>query len=488
MTENELYDKLKKEYPQTSSFSSGLALFIVDALTLMFSIVFGFFLVNLFKTEAIHFRSCFAFFIYVPAIMAIFIVCGLYPGIMIPPTEEVKKFSLCSAFSFGVIIFTVMLYDMGKLDMMKYLVTYSHKKAICFALLISIPTSSVLLPASREIFKHLFSKFKFWGVPTVVYTNGSSADNVINRLLKNPYLGYFPAAVIDDSITEVSVYPGTDIPLIPSNSPLVKVLTDYNIKQAIISNYHGDIRSVMNSYRYTITVSQSQNNFTCSQQVKDIAGIIGFSSTHNLTFKSNKFIKRCIDVLFILIFAPILIPIMIILSLLVKFTSKGPVFYGHPRVGKNGKTIKCWKFRSMYIDSAERLEKILAENEEMRKEWEENRKFQHDPRITKFGKFLRKTSLDELPQLFNILVGEMSFIGPRPVTEPELIKYGDSKDYVLSVTPGLSGMWQVSGRSDTGYSERIFYDTYYIQNWSIWLDIWILIKTVGVVLIGRGAY
>jgi len=172
----------------------------------------------------------------------------------------------------------------------------------------------------------------------------------------------------------------------------------------------------------------------------------------------------------------------------IKMTSKGPIFYGHKRVGKNGEEIKCWKFRSMYVNSQEMLEKILATNPVMKKEWEENRKFVNDPRVTPFGTFLRKTSLDELPQLFNILAGSMSFVGPRPVTKEELEKYGDSADFILSVTPGLSGMWQISGRSDTGYEERINLDTYYIQNWSTWFDMWIIVKTVWVVINGKGAY
>ena len=124
----------------------------------------------------------------------------------------------------------------------------------------------------------------------------------------------------------------------------------------------------------------------------------------------------------------------------------------------------------------------------MAAEWEKDRKFTNDPRVTKIGKFLRKTSLDEFPQFFNVLTGEMSFIGPRPVTTPELAKYGDKAKLILSVQPGLSGMWQISGRSDTGYEERITLDSYYIQNWSVWLDIWIIIKTIYIVIKGKGAY
>ena len=142
----------------------------------------------------------------------------------------------------------------------------------------------------------------------------------------------------------------------------------------------------------------------------------------------------------------------------------------------------------MYADSQERLRHILETDPKMAEEWERNRKFTDDPRVTKIGKFLRKTSLDEIPQIWNIIKGDMSFVGPRPVTNEELEKYSDAADYVLSVTPGLSGMWQTSGRSDTGYEERISLDSYYIQNWSIWLDIWIIVKTIWIVLVGKGAY
>jgi Undecaprenyl-phosphate galactose phosphotransferase WbaP len=222
--------------------------------------------------------------------------------------------------------------------------------------------------------------------------------------------------------------------------------------------------------------------------VRDFGGILGFSSTHNLTKPISLLWKRCIDLLLLLISSPITIPVTVFIALIVKITSPGPIFYGHKRIGKNGREFKCWKFRSMVIDADKQLEKILAENPEMRAEWEKDRKFTNDPRVTKIGKILRKTSIDEIPQFFNILTGEMSFIGPRPVTEPELAKYGKKSDFILSVQPGLSGMWQISGRSDTGYEERVTLDSYYIQNWSVWLDIWIIIKTVYVVLRGKGAY
>ena len=141
----------------------------------------------------------------------------------------------------------------------------------------------------------------------------------------------------------------------------------------------------------------------------------------------------------------------------------------------------------MVVNADKMLDEILKDPV-MAAEWEKDRKFTNDPRVTKIGKFLRKTSLDEFPQFFNVLTGEMSFIGPRPVTTPELAKYGDKAKLILSVQPGLSGMWQISGRSDTGYEERITLDSYYIQNWSVWLDIWIIVKTIYIVIKGKGAY
>jgi Undecaprenyl-phosphate galactose phosphotransferase WbaP len=179
---------------------------------------------------------------------------------------------------------------------------------------------------------------------------------------------------------------------------------------------------------------------------------------------------------------------MLLVALLIKITSPGPALYTHERVGKDGKRFKIYKFRSMCTDAEERLEKLLRENPVYREEWEKNQKLKDDPRITKIGRFIRNTSLDEFPQLINVLKGDMSLLGPRPVTESEMEKYGEDFLRIFSVKPGMSGLWQVSGRSNTDYAERVAYDSYYLQSWSIWLDLWILYKTIGVVLNKKGAY
>ncbi|MGN1300442.1 MAG: sugar transferase [Clostridia bacterium] len=200
-------------------------------------------------------------------------------------------------------------------------------------------------------------------------------------------------------------------------------------------------------------------------------------------------IKRTIDVIGSLVGMVLLVPATIAIYIARKVLKEddGPIFYTQLRIGKNGKQFKLYKFRSMCMNADEKLKEYLKSNEKARKEFEENQKLQHDPRITKLGNFLRKTSLDELPQMLNILKGEMSFVGPRPVVKREIEKYGESKEKLLSVKPGLTGYWQVNGRSNTTYEERMNMELYYVDNCSLWLDIKIFFKTFIAVFKKEGA-
>jgi UDP-galactose-lipid carrier transferase len=166
----------------------------------------------------------------------------------------------------------------------------------------------------------------------------------------------------------------------------------------------------------------------------------------------------------------------------------GSAFFGHERVGQNGQKFKCYKFRSMVVNAQEVLQDLLTRDEQARAEWEKDFKLKNDPRINPIGHFLRRTSLDELPQLWNVLMGEMSLVGPRPVVQAELERYGDDVVYYLMAKPGMTGLWQVSGRNDVDYDTRVYFDTWYIKNWSLWTDIAILFKTANVVFKKKGAY
>lgn len=181
-------------------------------------------------------------------------------------------------------------------------------------------------------------------------------------------------------------------------------------------------------------------------------------------------------------------PILLLLAVIVGIDNKGRIIFAHRRVGKGGKLFPCYKFQSMVPDAQKRLEEYLAENPEARKEWEESFKLTNDPRVTKLGAFLRKTSLDELPQLWNVLMGDMSLVGPRPIVTKEIERYGDYIREYYMVPPGITGMWQVNGRSDTTYEERVAMDTWYVRNWSVWIDLVYLFKTVKTVFTGKGAY
>ena len=194
------------------------------------------------------------------------------------------------------------------------------------------------------------------------------------------------------------------------------------------------------------------------------------------------------DILFVLFGGILILPFLLIIALLIKITSTGPVLYKHKRLGKNGKPFYAYKFRTMKKNAEQLLEELLKSDPAIREEWDKYHKLKNDPRVTAIGKVLRHISFDEFPQLINIIKGEMSLVGPRPIVNEEIEKYGDDFDRIFSIRPGLTGLWQVSGRSDTNYSERISYDTYYLQSWSAWLDLWIILKTFGSIILGKGAY
>lgn len=211
-------------------------------------------------------------------------------------------------------------------------------------------------------------------------------------------------------------------------------------------------------------------------------------SKNNLARWYNRWAKRIFDLVVALLSLVIIIPVCIVIGAIIYKTDPGPIFFAHKRIGKNGKEFPCYKFRSMVVNSQEMLEKYLEENPEAREEWESDFKLKNDPRVTKIGAFLRRTSLDELPQIFNVIKGEMSFVGPRPIIQAEVEKYGEYFHDFCMVTPGITGLWQVSGRSDTTYEERVSMDSWYVHNWSVWMDVVYLIKTVKVVLKKEGAY
>lgn len=200
-------------------------------------------------------------------------------------------------------------------------------------------------------------------------------------------------------------------------------------------------------------------------------------------------VKRAFDILFSLFALAVTFPLFMTIAFLIRFYSKGPIIYAHERIGRGGKPFHCFKFRSMYPDADVRLKEILHQNPELAAEWEKSHKLKNDPRITPVGRFLRKSSLDELPQFLNVLIGDLSVVGPRPVVEAEVQKhFKDKATKILSIRPGVTGLWQVSGRSDSSYENRIALDEKYVENHSLLLDISLVLKTIPAMVTRKGAY
>ncbi|WP_343682926.1 undecaprenyl-phosphate galactose phosphotransferase WbaP [Acinetobacter baylyi] len=356
---------------------------------------------------------------------------------------------------------------------------------------------SVFTITFRLITKKILNIFELWNKETIIIGVGKNALDTYKAINKDKNLGlkieqfiYFKDEVIEDEIKELNI----NKEMLSKNNIIDQLNSEKNYIIALDSQYF--------KLRETLLREFIVNNFKYVSIVPSLRGVplyrtdISFIFSHeilmlhiqqNISKISSRILKRLFDIFVSLSILLVLSPIMLFVFFKVRVDG-GPAFYGHERIGKNGKTFKCLKFRSMAINSKELLEKILATDPEARKEWEETYKLKNDPRVTKIGNFLRKSSLDELPQLFNILKGEMSLVGPRPITAAELERYEEDVAYYLMTKPGLTGLWQVSGRSDVDYATRIYFDAWYIKNWSLWNDLVIVLKTVKVVVMRDGAY
>jgi Undecaprenyl-phosphate galactose phosphotransferase WbaP len=221
---------------------------------------------------------------------------------------------------------------------------------------------------------------------------------------------------------------------------------------------------------------------------RNFAGTFGVEIKYNLLDPWSQRLKRVLDLAATVVGGIFVLPLIAALALVVRLESRGPIFYRDKRLGRDGKQFSCVKFRTMVPDAESLLHGLLAENEEAREEYFKYHKLRHDPRVTRVGRFLRKTSLDELPQLWNVLLGEMSLVGPRPYLPRESADIGVTQDEILRVTPGITGPWQVAGRNRSSFDERVEMDVSYVSDWSVWLDLVLLIRTSVCVLFSRGAY
>lgn len=351
----------------------------------------------------------------------------------------------------------------------------------------------VILILFRYILNHCFSKTNV--KPIVIFGAGKTSELLIKEIGNDSRFKFNILGFLDDAPKSQLIVKNYKI--LGNFSQAIGIIDKYKVKTVIISApgiSKEKLLSIINNIQlkvqeiYFVPDLLGTPVFNMKAQYLYESKILILKINNNLNIWYNKLLKSLFDLSLSIVGMCFIWPIFLLIGIAIYISSPGTIFFAHRRIGKGGKSFFCYKFRSMVNNSQEVLEKTLRENSQAREEWNKDFKLKDDPRITPIGNFLRRTSLDELPQLFNVLKGDMSLVGPRPIVKDEICKYKDSiKDY-YEVLPGITGLWQVSGRNDVTYDERVQMDSWYVHNWSIWLDMMILYKTIRAVVNGNGCY
>ncbi|MGG6292914.1 undecaprenyl-phosphate galactose phosphotransferase WbaP [Leptolyngbya sp. AN02str] len=417
-------------------------------------------------------------------LMGLFIVtyalAGLYPGVAMSPVDELRRVTLSTSLVYFLLGSTIFLRREGEV--------YSRGIFLMVWLL-----SIVLILAGRTLVRHYLAPRKWWGYPVIVLGAGKTGDMVIRTLQSRPRIGLKPVLVLDDDSNKHGLLHG--VPVAGGVELAPSLAQARQIPYAIVAMPgvpRDRLLQLLERYGQTfahlLIIPDLFGFSSLWVDAKDMGGILGLEVRQQLLLPGPKLVKFLIDRLITLVGGLLVLPLFVVIAVLIRFDSPGPIFYGQTRIGQDGMPFKAWKFRSMVKHADRALYNYLELHPELQQDWVTNQKLRDDPRVTRVGRFLRQTSLDELPQLWNILRGEMSLVGPRPIVADEIERYGDKFSLYTKVTPGLTGLWQVSGRNNLSYAERVNLDAYYVRNWSVWLDIYILMRTIWVVLTGEGAY
>ncbi len=343
----------------------------------------------------------------------------------------------------------------------------------------------------RAIVRFSLRNRDWWCQPVLIVGSGAAAEAKYEKLLRNRTEGLRPVGIVFLPEQFWNSPNGNHSWYLGPLSDLEAVLVGTSTSRIIVAECDVHHKLSVDAYCNIphVSVRTSLRTFpTEKTRLTDVDGHIELNCVHSIQSCVSQTAKRILDLGLMLLCSPLLVPVLSVIAVLVRLSSPGPIFYSQERIGRNGRFFRAWKFRSMVMNADEMLEKYLLQHPELRAEWDRDHKLKNDPRITFIGKFLRKTSLDELPQLWNVLVGEMSLVGPRPIVQAEIRKYGDVFELYKLVRPGITGLWQVSGRNNTTYQERLELDRRYVQNWSFMLDVYILYRTIRTAIMQEGAY
>jgi Undecaprenyl-phosphate galactose phosphotransferase WbaP len=408
---------------------------------------------------------------------AIFAASSLYPGIIHNAVTELRRLGLGLTISFLV---------MGGL----MFVTRSGGDYPRRVLLLWWLMAMIVTPLLRSVVRELACHKPWWGIPVAVFYTGVESAAIIGELEKHPEIGLKPVVILS---SPHAVRPRHPLPVI--DMQFAAAVRACGVDRALIAlpdagggKLLQDLEVFESLFPRLLIMHSSPALYSLTVDARQIGGSLAVEVRRDLLLPLPRFAKRLMDLLIVCLILPAVGFAIFLLCILVRLESPGPVFYGHRRIGRDHSSFCAWKLRTMRVNADQLLQKALAEDGALREEWLRDRKLRCDPRITRVGRFLRKMSLDELPQLWNVLRGEMSLVGPRPIVEEEVAAYGQNFSLYCRVTPGLTGLWQVSGRNTVSSRDRVRLDSYYVRNWSPWLDLHILARTAKVVLTGQGAY
>jgi Undecaprenyl-phosphate galactose phosphotransferase WbaP len=410
----------------------------------------------------------------------LFMTSRLYPGIALNPALEMKTVTHLTSVSFLIVFGFLMI---------RIPLWTQDKMALVLISALSVPA----ILGMRWLMRILAVHMGVWGEPVVVIASREKLENMMGYFHARRRLGFVPVVGVStgsQSPSTAQILDVDDLLRLPDSHFAQQGVHTALVSTQIVSDLSRSRinRDLLRKFERMIFVSESDWLAGLSISCHDFEGLLGMEARQNCLIPLDQILKRLMDILLSIILGILSLPLLLITALMIKLDSAGPIFYKQERVGKDGRRITIIKFRSMQVYAEKILIEYFAKHPKAQKEWNETQKLREDPRITRVGRWLRKFSVDELPQLFNVLKGDMSLVGPRPIVESEVWRYQDYIDVYSAVRPGVTGMWQVSGRNRTSYEQRVLYDVYYVRNCSFWLDTYLLLRTVWVVLSRDGAY
>lgn len=406
---------------------------------------------------------------------------GLYPGFGLGGVEILRRLTLATT--------TVFLLLAGLDFFLKAPQVYS-RLSFAIAWLLAV----LILPLGRFAFSSFTRRWRWWGEPCVVLGSGALTEHTVNSLEVARTLGLKPVETLRPGAASQEG-DGTEGAPAPTDERL-RELASSGVPVAILidSRSHrwtpSEVEVLQLLFRHVLWIPEAGESPVEGVRVRNLGGIVGLEYVDQLLLPHNRWLKRAIDLALGSMLAVATLPLLLVCAGLVKVTSRGPVLFAQEREGLDGSLIRVWKLRTMYMDAGKRLEKAFRRTPALREEWERRFKLKNDPRVVPgVGSFLRRFSLDELPQLWQVPVGTLSLVGPRPFP----LYHVDRMDPAIRklrrrVRPGITGLWQVKVRGNGDLDEQQSHDAYYVRNWSLWLDFYIMGRTLGAVLSGRGAH